>query len=91
MREFGLDNEISRVRYLADELFEKVLYDEDPVFVSDEATLWDVSMSDVSDVLQRVRTHYGVPLTLEETQQLPLWKLLLLLDKRRRTGKSGTA
>jgi len=76
---------MSRVGSLTDELFEHVLYDEEPLFVSDEATLWGVSMSDVDDVLERCRKYYGVPVSLEETQQLPLWKLLLLLDERRKS------
>jgi len=85
--EFSPDTEISRVKGLADELFEHVLYDEEPIFISDEATLWGVSMSDVEEVLERFRKYYGVPLSLEETRQLPLWKLLRLLDERRRAAK----
>ena len=84
MAEFSSSANMSRVGSLTDELFEHVLYDEEPLFVSDEATLWGVSMSDVDDVLERCRKYYGVPVSLEETQQLPLWKLLLLLDERRK-------
>jgi hypothetical protein len=82
--EFSSDTEMGRVSGLADELFEHVLYDEEPVFVSDEATLWGVSMSDVDEVLERCRKYYGVPISLEETQRLPLWKLLRLVDERRK-------
>ena len=81
---------MNRVKVLADELCQHVLHDEEPIFVSDEATLWGVSMSDVDEVLERVRQYYGVPLSLEETQQLPLWKLLLLLDERRRARTAAT-
>ena len=66
--------------------YECGLYDEEPIFVSDEVILWGVSMSDVDDVLERCRKYYGVALTLEETQQPPLWKLLRLLDERGRLG-----
>lgn len=86
MLEFSPDTEMSRVSGLAAELFEHVLYGEEPIFVSDEATLWGVSMSDVDEVLERCRKNYGVPITLEETQQLPLWKLLRVLDERRKTA-----
>jgi hypothetical protein len=86
MLEFSPNTEMSRVSGLAKELFEHVLYDEEPIFVSDEAKLWDVSMSAADVILERCRTFYGVPLSLEETQQLPLWKLLLLLDKRRKAA-----
>ncbi len=87
MLEFSPNTEMSRVKVLANELFEHVLYDEEPIFVSDEATLWGVSMSDVDAVLERVRKYYGVSLSLEETQQFPLWRLLRLLDERRRAAK----
>jgi hypothetical protein len=50
MLEFSPDTEMSRVSGLANELFEHVLYDEEPLFVSDEATLWDVSMAGVEEV-----------------------------------------
>jgi hypothetical protein len=86
MPEFSPNTEISRVSGLADELFEHVLYDEEPLFVSDEATLWDVSTAGVDEVLERCRKYYRVPLSLEETQQLPLWKLLPLLDERRKAA-----
>lgn len=88
MLEFSPNTEISRISGLVEELFENVLYDEEPLFISDEATLWGVSMSDVNEVLERCRKYYGVPLSLEETQQQPLWKLLLLLDERRKAAKS---
>jgi hypothetical protein len=89
--EFSPNTEMSRVKALADELFEHVLYDEEPIFISDEATLWGVSMSDVDAVLERVRKYYGVSLSLEETQQFPLWKLLRLLDERRTDAKRHPA
>jgi len=92
--EFSPAYEMQKVAKLAQELFENVLHDEESLFVSDEATLWDVSMSDVNDVLERIRKYYGVAVTLEDTKQ-PLWKLLRLLDAKRRVdvafrGESGT-
>lgn len=86
MLEFAPNTEISRVSDLAHEFFEHVLYDEEPLFVSDEATLWGVSMAGVDEVLERCRKYYGVPLSLEETQELPLWKLLRMLDERRKAA-----
>jgi len=85
MAEFSPDVETRKVSRLLDELFEHVLYDEEPLFVSDEATLWGVSMSDAEDVLERCRNYYGVPVTMEDTQQ-PLWKMLPLLDARRKAA-----
>lgn len=91
MLEFSPNTEMSRVSGLAAELFEHVLYDEEPLFISDEATLWGVSMAGVDEVLERFRKYYGVPLTLEETQQFPLWKLLRLLDERRKAAAPAGA
>jgi hypothetical protein len=88
MAEFSPDTKIQKVSGLVDELFEHVLYDEEPLFISDEATLWAVSMSDAEDVLERCRKYYGVALSLEETQKWPLWELLPVLDKRRREAKA---
>jgi hypothetical protein len=51
--EFGSDVEMRKVSREAQEFFEKVLYDEEPLFVSDEATLWGVWMGDVDEVLER--------------------------------------
>jgi hypothetical protein len=80
---FSPDTQIRKVSSLVTEMFQKVLYDEEPLFVSDEATLWAVSMSDPNDVLERFRKYYRVPLSFEETKQLPLWKLLLMIQQRR--------
>jgi hypothetical protein len=82
--ELSPDTRIRSVGGLVAEMFQNVLYDEEPLFVSDEATLWAVSMSDPNDVLERFRKYYGIPVSLEETRQLPLWKLLLTIDERRK-------
>jgi len=89
--EFSPDTQTRKVSGLVEEMFQKVLYDEEPLFVSDEATLWAVSMSDANDVLERFRKYYGVPVSLEETQQQPLWKLLLMLDERRKAVKRSAS
>jgi RHS repeat-associated protein len=52
MAEFSPDEQTLKVSGLVDELFERVLYDEEPLFVSDEATLWGVWMGDVDEVLE---------------------------------------
>jgi hypothetical protein len=85
--EFGSDVEMQKVSSEAQEFFEKVLYDEEPLFVSDEATLWGVWMGDVNEVLERCSTCYGVPVSFEESQQ-PFWKLLRLLNEKRAAAQS---
>jgi hypothetical protein len=85
--EFSPDVEMRKVSSEAQEFFEKVLYDEEPLFVSDEATLWGVWMGDMDEMLERCSAYYGVPVSFEESQQ-PLWKLLLLLNQKRTASQS---
>lgn len=85
--EFSPDVEMQRVSNEAEEFFERVLYDEEPLFVSDEATLWGVWMGDVDEVLERCSNYYGVPVSLEESQQ-PFWKLLRLLNEKRAAAQA---
>ena len=62
------------------EFFNQILFDEEPIFVSDEATIWDVSTSTAEDLLKRCAQCYGKTLTLEDLNQ-PLWKLLRELNR----------
>lgn len=80
--EFSSDAEMQKVSRQAQEFFEKVLFDEEPVFVSDEATVWDVSMATGDELLERCSTYYGKVLSLEDLKQ-PLWKLLRHLNEGR--------
>ena len=86
MLQFGANAEMSKVRGLTDELFQNVLCDEEPFFISDGATLWGVSMSDPDEILDRCSRYYEVPVSLEDTRE-PLWKLLRALDERRKAAK----
>jgi hypothetical protein len=89
MLEFSSADKMNEISGLTDELFKHVLYDEEPLFVSDDATIWDVCMSGIEEILERCRKYYGVPVTLEDTQQ-PLWQLLRMLDQRRTAAKSAS-
>jgi hypothetical protein len=73
--DFASDHEIKTIPDLTRELFEHILYDEEPVFVSDEATIWDVSMSSADELIDRCSKYYGVVVRIEDLNQ-PLWKLL---------------
>jgi hypothetical protein len=84
--EFSPDVEIRKISPLVMELFQKVLYDEEPLFISDVATLWGVSMSDPGEVLGRCSNYYGVPISLADSKQ-PLWQFLLMLDAKRKAKK----
>jgi hypothetical protein len=52
-----------------------VLDGEESVFVSDEATVWDVSMASPEELIRRCSQYAGKPVSLEDLKQ-PLWKLL---------------
>jgi len=80
--EFSPAVEIGKISGLVQEFIQHVLYDEEPFFISDEATIWDVSTSTQQELLKRCSDYYGTSVSLEDLNQ-PLWKLLLLLRQRR--------
>ncbi len=69
------DVEMRKVSGLAQDLFEHVLYDEKPLVVWDEATMWDVSMLAPADLLTRLSQYYQKPVSMNDLR-LPIWKLL---------------
>jgi hypothetical protein len=82
--EFASNVEMQKVSREAEELFKNVLTDEDPLFVSDEATIWDVSSAPTADeLLARLSAYYGTSLSLNDLK-LPLWKLLRKLREERK-------
>jgi len=80
--ELGSNVHMQRYSREAKEFFEKVLYDEQPVFVSDEATILDVSTSSIEELCERCATQYGKTVLPEDLKQ-PLWKLLCQLNQGR--------
>jgi len=72
-----------KIEGLAREFFEYVISDEEPIFVSDEATIWDVSMARREELLKACSNYYRVSVSMEDLN-LPLWELISSLDKRRR-------
>jgi hypothetical protein len=81
--EFSSDTKMQEIEELAQEFFEHVISDEEPIFVSDEATIWDVSMAAPEDLVKACSEYYGVPVSMEDLKR-PLWELIPLLDQRRR-------
>jgi len=55
---------------------------EEPAFASDEATVWDISLSTEDELIGRCFSHYGVQLRAEDLK-LPLSQLLPELKRRR--------
>jgi hypothetical protein len=88
--EFAPDERVQSIPELTQEFFEHVLYDEEPMFVSDEATIWDVSMAAPDELLRRCSEYYGTSVTLEDFKQ-PLWRLLIRLSAARMGGDTRTA
>jgi replication-associated recombination protein RarA len=84
---FSSDVEMQRVSREAQEFFDKVLFDEQSIFVSDEATIWDVSTSTAEDLLERCSKYYGKSLSVEDLKQ-PLWKLLRQLNEGRKEAEN---
>jgi len=82
MAEFAATTEMQKLKQLADDFYRRILFDEEPLFVSDEATLFGVWMGDIDEVLRRISECYGVELTSEEAR-LPLFKLITLLYKQK--------
>ncbi len=80
--ELSPDIEMRRLSGEAREFFDKVLYDEECIFVSDEATVWDVSTSSAEDLLERCSNYYGKTVSRADLNQ-PLWKLLRKLNEGR--------
>jgi len=77
---FSSDLEMKKIPELTREFFEHVLYDEEPLFVSDEATIWDVSMSTTQELISRCRKYYKKTVSVADLGQ-PLWKLIRQLNE----------
>ena len=68
------------------EFFEVALSIEyEPLFLSDEAKIWDVSSATPEELTKKLSEHYGTSVTPEDLNR-PLWELLPALDARRKKG-----
>lgn len=77
---FSSDIEMQKIPELTQEFLEHVLYDEQPLFISDEATIWDVSMTTAEELISRISYHYEKSVSVAELAQ-PLWKLIRQLNE----------
>jgi hypothetical protein len=79
--------EINKRRQQVDELLRTMLdAEEQPYFISDETTLYDVSSDEEAELINRCIEHYGVLLEPHHLS-LPLWKLIDHLESRRTTSQ----
>jgi hypothetical protein len=75
--------EIEKRAEQAQEFFNAILApEEQPLLVTDEATLYSVSSDAEAELSARCREHYGVGLEPSDFH-LPLWRLLDHLDEVR--------
>lgn len=77
---FSSDSEMQKIPELTQEFLEHVLYDEEPLFISDEATIWDVSMATAEELITRISHYYKKTISLTDLAQ-PLWKLIRQLNE----------
>jgi hypothetical protein len=80
--EFSSDKEIKQMQVLVKELLDHVLYDEEPIFISDEATIFDISMSSPEELLGRLSRYYGLTISQADLI-LPLRRLLREINAKR--------
>lgn len=73
--QFSSDAEIRKIPQLVEDFFRQVLYDEEPIFVGDEATILDVSMAMPDELVKRCEAYYGRPVTVQDLRR-PLWQFL---------------
>jgi hypothetical protein len=82
--EFSSDVEMKKIAGLAEE-FSKNILDDEPFFVSDEATILDVSGAEPQELITRISNYYRKTISMADLRQ-PLWKLLRQLNEGRSTG-----
>jgi hypothetical protein len=82
---FASSEEMDRRMPLATEFYEEVLApDEDPAFVSDEATLRDISLEPYEELARKVEEHYGYRMSGWDFER-SFWSLLDELQRSRRS------
>lgn len=86
--DFGSEGRVQAVQGLVEAMFEHVLYDEDPVFVGDLATILDVSTASPEELSERIAYYYGATVSIEDLRR-PLWQLLPELEKARQRPSSA--
>jgi hypothetical protein len=79
------DDRVRAVAGLIAALFEHVLYDEDPIFIGDEATILDVSMASLEELQKRCSAYYNTVVSVDDLRR-PLWQILPQLERQRQAA-----
>ena len=86
---FETTDEINKRQKLLNKLILTILdEDERPYFVSDRATLYDITIKNEDEIINLISEKYGV-LIQKEHFQIPIWKLLDFLSCNVGNGESG--
>jgi hypothetical protein len=81
--EFSPDSEMRKMpEKLVLEFFEHVLSDEQPLFVSDETTVLDISLAAPDELRERCSAYYRTPVSADDLRE-PIWKLIRRLSEIR--------
>jgi hypothetical protein len=80
--EFAADGRIRAIQSLIDAFLKNVLWDEEPLFISDEANIFDVSMASPQELAKRCAEYYKTSVTVADLRK-PLWQLLPELERQR--------
>jgi hypothetical protein len=81
--EFSSDVEMKKIVGLAQQFYESIL-PAAPFFVSDEATVFDVSDLEPEELLTKISKYYGKTVSMADLQQ-PFWKLIRQLNEGHNT------
>jgi hypothetical protein len=77
------DEHMRSLEPLAEEFYENVLRpDEEPGFVSDDASLLDISLAPENLLIDKIKTHYGMTVTNSDLRK-SFWLLLSYLNEGR--------
>ncbi len=69
------DDRIAQIEPLIEPFFKGVMLDTEPLFISNESTIWDFDLGIAEDIQHRCSVFAGRPVELHELS-LPLWQLI---------------
>ena len=76
------NTEIQKRLKLVNKFVEMILDEgEIPLFISDEASLYDITAEDGEGLINKIRNSYGASVNLDDLR-LPLWQLIDILESK---------
>jgi len=86
MLNFAEDEHMKQLEPLAEEFYDRILRpDEDPGFVSDEASVLDLSLAPEEQLIEKISAYYGKPVSRFDLRR-PFWSFLTDLNAERTPG-----